>query len=228
MKRPHVTCFMMTSLDGRIRGSNWRVRHAHEIYEAQAAKIPWDAWIVGRVTMGGFTNTKPQPARRGKFAVPPGDFVAPHSVKRFAVGLDPHGKLKFKRNDAEGEHIIVVLTEQVSAEHRDYLRSKNVSYLIGGKREIDLRLVLRKLGKLFPIKRLSLQGGGKINGSFLKAGLIDELILLLMPIGDGSLGTPTLFDTEQGYTRRPAMHFRLKSAKPVQNGALLLHYAAKH
>ncbi|HLP26335.1 MAG TPA: RibD family protein [Acidobacteriota bacterium] len=227
MNRPHVTCFMMTSLDGRIRGSNWRVRNAHEIYEAQAAKIPWDAWIVGRVTMGGFTGTKPQPARRGKFSVPPGDFVAPHGARRFAVGLDPHGKLKFKRNDAEGEHIIVVLTEQVSAEHRDYLRSKNVSYLIAGERTINLRMALRKLARLFPIKRLSLQGGGRINGSFLKAGLIDELILLMMPIGDGSRGTPTLFDTEEGYTRRPAMHFRLKSAKPVKDGALLLHYVAK-
>lgn len=218
---------MMTSLDGRIRGSNWRLRDGHEIYEAQAAKIPWDAWIVGRVTMGGFTGTKPQPARRGRFRVPPGDFVAPHGATRFAVGLDPHGKLKFKRNDAEGEHIIVVLTERVSAEHRDYLRSKNVSYLIAGRRTIDLRVALRKLARLFPIERLCLQGGGRINGSFLKAGLIDELILLMMPIGDGSLGTPTLFDTEQGYTRRPARHFRLKSVKAAKNGALLLRYVAK-
>ena len=217
---------MMTSLDGRIQQKNWALEDSDDIYEKQAAKIPWDAWIVGRVTMQGFTDTKPRPARRGKFRVPPGDFVAAYDQKTFAIGIDPHGKLKFKTNHADTEHIISVVTERATAEHLDYLRSKNVSYIIGGKRDIDLQLVVRKIAKLFPIKRLSLQGGGKVNGSFLKARLIDELQLLLMPLADGTIGTPTLFDAEEGYTRRRAVHFRLRSCRAQSNGALLLRYQA--
>jgi len=217
---------MITSLDGRIQQKNWALEDSDDIYEKQAAKIPWDAWIVGRVTMQGFTDTKPRPARRGKFRVPPGDFVAAYDQKTFAIGIDPHGKLKFKTNHADTEHIISVVTERATAEHLDYLRSKNVSYIIGGKRDIDLQLVVRKIAKLFPIKRLSLQGGGKVNGSFLKAGLIDELQLLLMPLADGTIGTPTLFDAEEGYTRRRAVHFRLRSCRAQSNGALLLRYQA--
>ena len=217
---------MMTSLDGRIQQKNWGLKDSDDIYEKQAAKIPWDAWIVGRVTMQGFTETKPRPARRGNFRVPAGDFVAAQASKTFAVGLDPHGKLKFKTNHADSEHIISVVTQRATAEHLDYLRSKNVSYIIGGKRELDLALVVRKLGQLFPIKRLSLQGGGKINGSFLKAGLIDEIQLLLMPLADGTMGTPTLFDVEEGYSRRRATHFRLKSSHARSNGSLFLRYQA--
>lgn len=217
---------MMTSLDGRIQQKNWGLKDSDDLYEKQAAKIPWDAWIVGRVTMQGFTETKPRAARRGKFRVPPGDFVATHESKTFAIGIDPQGKLKFKTNHADSEHIISIVTARATAEHLDYLRSKNVSYVIGGKHDIDLALVVQKLARLFPIKRLSLQGGGKVNGSFLKAGLIDELQLLLMPLADGTIGTPTLFDVEEGYSRRRATHFRLKSSKAMSNGSLLLRYQA--
>lgn len=218
---------MVTSLDGRIQQENWALKGADDLYEKQAAKIPWDAWIVGRVTMQGFTDTKARPPRKGRFQVPPGDFVAAFDTKTFAVGIDPEGKLKFKTNRADTEHIIAVVTERATAEHLDYLRSKNVSYIIGGKRDVDVHAVVRKLGKLFPIKRLSLQGGGKVNGSFLKAGLIDELQMLMVPLADGTIGTPTLFDVEEGYSRRRATHFRLKSSKALSNGALLLKYLAR-
>ncbi len=225
--KPHISCLMMTSLDGRIQQKNWGLPEDEDLFEEIAAKIPWDAWIVGRVTMQGFTETRPRPPRRGRFRVPPGDFVADHGAKTFAVGLDPHGKLKFRNNRAEGEHIISVLTGRASAEHRDYLRSKNVSYILGGERDLDLHLVVRKLAKLFSIKHLSVQGGGKNNGSFLKAGLLDELYLILMPLADGTVGTPTLFDAEEGYSRRKATHFRLKSSKPLRDGALLLRYETR-
>ncbi len=218
---------MVTSLDGRIKQATWGLPEDEDLFEEIAKTIPWDAWIVGRVTMQGFTETKPRPARRGRFTVPPGDFVADHGAKTFAVGLDAHGKLKFKTNRADTEHIISVLTERATAEHRDYLRSKNVSYIIGGKRDIDLHVVVRKLAKLFGIRHLSVQGGGKNNGSFLKAGLIDELYLVLMPLADGTLGTPTLFDVENDHPRRKATPFLLKSSKTLAKGALLLRYSTK-
>jgi 2,5-diamino-6-(ribosylamino)-4(3H)-pyrimidinone 5'-phosphate reductase len=226
MKKPHISCVMMTSLDGRIQQKIWGLPEDQDLFEDVAKKIPWDAWIVGRVTMQGFTETKPRPPRRGRLTVPPGDFVADYDTKTFAVGLDPQGKLKFKSNRADSEHIISVVTARATAEHLDYLRSKNISYIIGGKRDIDLKLVVRKLAKLFPIKHLSVQGGGKINGSFLKAGLIDKLHVILMPLADGTVGTPTLFDVEEGYSSRRATHFRLKSSKLIKGGALLLKYQA--
>jgi RibD C-terminal domain len=39
-----------------------------------------------------------------------------------------------------------------------------------------------------------LEGGGKINGAFLRAGLIDEVSLLVAPVVDGRIGLPTAFD----------------------------------
>jgi riboflavin biosynthesis pyrimidine reductase len=38
-----------------------------------------------------------------------------------------------------------------------------------------------------------LEGGGRINGGMLRAGLIDEVSLLVAPVADGRVGTPALF-----------------------------------
>ena len=58
--------------------------------------------------------------------------------------------------------------------------------------------MLVKLRREFGIEKLLLEGGGGINGSFLAAGLIDELSVLVAPVADGSVGTPSLFDRRAG------------------------------
>ena len=74
------------------------------------------------------------------------------------------------------------------------------------------------------LDRLTLQGGGSVNGSFLKAGLIDELRLLVVPIADGATATPTVFDVEPGYTKRKAAKLKLRSAKVVNRDFVMLEY----
>ena len=45
-------------------------------------------------------------------------------------------------------------------------------------------MVLDKLASRFQIKTLLLEGGGKINGSMLRIGAIDELSILVAPAVD--------------------------------------------
>lgn len=105
--------------------------------------------------------------------------------------------------------MITVLTESVSDRYLEFLQSTGVSYLFGGKTRINLTSVLRKLRAKFGIRKLLLGGGGKINGSFLAANVIDELSILVAPVADGSVGTPSLFDVAN--RRSPGRNFRLKS-----------------
>lgn len=78
----------------------------------------------------------------------------------------------------------------MSDNYLTWLQSKGVSYLFGGKSRIDLPRVLQKLHDLFGIRKLLLEGGGRINGSFLAAGVIDELSILVVPVADGGMGKP--------------------------------------
>ena len=217
---PYVICHMIPSVDGRIVTDRWKLpRAAWGIYEEAAAELKGDAWLIGRVSMEGYAGGK---APRLAGPVPAGDYVAPHKAKKFAIALDPSGKLVFRSADIDGEHIIVVLSGRATAAHKAYLRSRGISYLMGGKVSIDQRGVLRRLRSGFGIKRLLLEGGGHINGAMLKAGLIDELSLLVAPVADGANGIPTLFDS--GIKARSAARLKLLSCKSAAGGVVWLRY----
>ena len=184
--RPYVICHMLPSVDGRIVLRDWKLDHATREYERTAATFQADAWIIGRISMEPYAGKGRVPARKRGQPIAREDFIAAHDSSSYAIAIDPSGKLTWRAGDIDGEHVITILTESVPDRYLAFLQSKGVSYLFGGKSRIDLAGVLRKLRSSFGIRKLLLEGGGKINGSFLAANLIDELSILVGPVADGS------------------------------------------
>ncbi len=191
---------MMTSLDGRILTDGWPLSpEGRKQYEQVHASYESDGWLCGRVTMEQHfaQGTRPEPeVKKEHKGAPRADFVAPGEHESFAFALDEHGRLAWDSNDIEGDHVVAILSERVSDDYLDFLRAKGVSYLLCGARDVDLALMLEKIASCFGVKTLMLEGGGKINGSLLRAGLIDEVSVIVSPVADGRMGTPALFDVE--------------------------------
>jgi len=221
---PYVICHMLPSIDGRIVLRDWGIANATREYEKTAATFDADGWIIGRVSMAPYAGKARVPARRGSEPIPRKDFVASHDASSFAIAIDPSGKLTWRENNIDGEHVIAILTERVSDAYLMFLQSKGISYLFGGKSKVDLARVLRKLRSSFGIKRLLLEGGGKINGSFLDAHLIDELSILVGPVADGSIGTPALFDASG---KSPARRLKLISMEKRAGDMVWLRYKVR-
>jgi riboflavin biosynthesis pyrimidine reductase len=203
--RPRVICHMMASVDGRIVADGWPLaREARRQYEAVHDTFEPDAWICGRVTMEEHfaAGTRPDAVVADMSdGAPREDFIAPGEHASFAIAVDPRGKLVWEAGELDGDHVVAVLGERVSDEYLAMLRERGVSYLlVGGGAEIDLTLAVEKIGTQLGIRTLMLEGGGGINGSFLRAGLIDEVSLLLAPVADGRIGTPALFDVAEDAT----------------------------
>lgn len=214
---------MLGSVDGRIKQNIWGFKDHHKYFEETAEKIKADAWLVGRVTMEEFSSKRKPKLQSTRVSIPKKDFIGKLS-KTYAVVIDPAGKCFWDSNMVSTEHVIEVLTEKVSSRYLDHLQSKNVSYIFGGKTELNLDIVLKKLYKLFGIKTLRIDGGGHVNGSFLKAGLIDEFSLVLAPVADGTIGQPSVFEVEEGFGRRKATQFSLQSVKRIYKDFLWLRY----
>jgi len=223
--RPYVICHMLPSIDGRIVIRDWKLNNATREYERTAATFDADAWIIGRISMEPYAGKARVPARRTRQRIAREDFIAGHDASSYAIAIDPSGKLRWRASDIDGEHVITILTESVSDDYLAFLQSKGVSYLFGGKSRIDLRNVLQKLRARFGIRKLLLEGGGKINGSFLAANLIDELSILVGPVADGSTGTATLFDVEDG--RTPARRLKLLSIEKRAGDLVWLRYKVR-
>ena len=221
--KPYLICHMLSTVDGKIIDKRWSIDGA-KVFETSAATIKSDGWIVGRKTMQEFSSQKPRRKRRVQFSVPKIDFVGEHTQKTYAVVMDPSGKLNWDVNYVDTEHVIEVLTEKVSPEYLDHLRSRHVSYIFAGKSSINLRLAMEKLNRLFGIKRMTVQGGGITNGAFLNAGLLNELSLIIVPVADGEIGTSSVFDISKGQKKKSSINLKLKSAERYKKNYMWLKF----
>ncbi|HYR09135.1 MAG TPA: RibD family protein [Longimicrobium sp.] len=198
-RRPRVICHMMGSVDGRIDVTGWPISpEGRRQYEQVHAGYEPDGWICGRITMEPFAGGVRSDAEvaREHHGAPREDFRAPGEHDSFAFALDASGRLAWESGDVDGDHVVAILSERVSDEYLASLRERGVSYLLAGARDVDLPLALEKIGERFGVRTLMLEGGGRINGGMLRAGLIDEVSLLIAPVADGRIGTPALFDVD--------------------------------
>lgn len=227
--RPYVICHMMASLDGRLDVDAWSATpgvssddRAAE-YERVHDALEGDAWLSGRVTMTEFATADPHPPR--EFATP----SRPHHLVRddasgYAIAVDPMGKLHWSGGDIDGDALVVLLGADVSDAHLAELVGDGVSYIVSAEAEIDLADALATLKSELGIDRLLLEGGARINGAFLKAGLVDEVSLLMFPAIDGHTGTSAIFEGgEEGLAGAVAL--TLTSVERGEAGAVLLRYA---
>lgn len=226
--KPHVICHMVSSVDGRTWQS--RQRPAREksgnLFEILHDRLEGDAWLVGRVTGREFAKKDSYPVKAASQTYSRTPWFATKGAKVHGIVLDAQGKIAWGRSDIGGDPIVVVLTEQVPDSHLEALREEGVSYLFAGKQELDLALLLETLNRELGIKRLLLEGGGKANGSFLRAGLIDELSIAIVPAVDGARGAPHVFDSEAEMTgpTAPVSAMTLKECQALDGGAVWLRY----
>lgn len=222
--KPHVICLMACSVDGRTLSSRWRPPFSSP-FERVHDELAGDAWLIGRVTGQEFAKGKPYSIATTE-TFPRTPWFARRDAKAYGVVLDTEGKIGWGRSDIGGDPIVVVLSEAVSDAHLAGLRSESVSYVFAGKSRLDLALTLDVLNRELGVKRLLLEGGGGINGAFLRAGLVDELNLLVCPAVDGAKGAPSVFDSTEAEAgqRAPLAAMTLESSETLEGGVVLLRY----
>lgn len=218
---------MVTSVDGRIWGSRWRPKGnvVPGLFERLHDQLGGGSWLCGRVTAQEF-------AKGATAQYPPSDLVfarehwfARRGVKAWGIFLDAKGKAVWARADIGGDPILVILTEAVPDRHLAGLRADGVSYIFAGATEIDLAAALETLNRELGIERLLLEGGGGANGALLRAGLIDELSLVISPAIDGSSGAPTVFNSgDVDLGPAPIERMTLASHEVLDGGAIWLRY----
>jgi riboflavin biosynthesis pyrimidine reductase len=214
---------MLTSLDGKIIGDyleEERTQYFIDQYEKIHERFGCKAWMCGRITMEeNFTfGHKLDLTHENMPNIPRTDFIATTDAKSYAIAVDPSGKLGWTKNyisewseNRTEDHIVEVLTEQVSDAYLAHLKKLGISYIFGGKERLDFTVVVKKLKNIFSVDQLILEGGGVLNGSFLDEGLIDELSVVLVPIADCSSNSLTIFETSSQLQKTKPVNFHLKA-----------------
>lgn len=225
MNKPYIIVHMMTSVDGRIDcGMTAQLAGEPEYYSTlDSLNVP--TRISGRVT------AETELTRGGKFnsqnkeILGKTDFAKNATADSYNIVVDTKGTLQWGKENGNNFPHLIITSEQVTKDYLDYLNSQNISWIATGKNQIDLAKAMEILADEFNIDRLAIVSGGKINGGFLEAGLVDEISILIGAGADGRTGQPSLFDGRPESSRPIAL--QLKDVESYEDGAVWLRYLVK-
>ena len=229
--KPHVICHMVSSIDGRTLISRWRPANEsrRKVFAYLQEQLTSDAWLVGRVTGQEYAKRESYPATTDQ-TFPRESWIARRAASAYGIVLDTRGKIAWGCAEIDNDPLVVVLTESVSDAHLAGLRSDGVSYIFAGEEEIDLGLLLEVLHRELGLKQLLVNGGGVVNGAFLREGLIDEISLAVFPAIDGAQGAPCVFDSTSVMSEAsaPVRTVTLQSSQTLEGGAVWLRYKVEN
>jgi 2,5-diamino-6-(ribosylamino)-4(3H)-pyrimidinone 5'-phosphate reductase len=118
---------------------------------------------------------------------------------------------------------IIVVSERASTHNIQKIRSMGATVITAGKRSVNLReafLFLQKMG----LRKILAEGGGELNWSLFKLGIVEELIVTISPKLVGGRSATTLVEGE-GYQKiSEAINLRLNKVLRQAGGELVLFY----
>ena len=178
MKKPYIVCHMMASIDGRIDCAMTEQIEGNSYYEALEA-LNIDTTIEGK------TTAVMHYAEEGAFdsgsspAVGAEEIYRSHDTDHWEAVVETRGTLLWPESDTP--HRLCIVSQLTSRAYLDYLRERGISYIVTGQEKVDLVRATAILHREFGAERIGVVGGGHINGSFLREGLLDEVRTALRP-----------------------------------------------
>ena len=219
--RPYIVCHMVQSVDGRI-DCDMVDKISGDEYYSTLDSFDCPSKIEGKYSYQlhhcGFEDFKPETTVS---SINEESFHIANKCDGYEISLDNPGILLW--DNSNNNNRLCIVSEKVSVQYLDYLKQKGISYIATGKDKIDLPRAMEILYTEFGVKRTAVLGGGKINGAFLEAGLLDELSILVAPGIDGRTGQSALFDGISDNDFKPK-NLILQDISRFDNGVVWLKY----
>jgi|YNPBryulayer2012_1023412.scaffolds.fasta_scaffold01600_5 2,5-diamino-6-(ribosylamino)-4(3H)-pyrimidinone 5'-phosphate reductase len=214
LSRPQVTVLVGVSIDGRIslgRGQSSRLFDEGIPAEVREplyyARAHHDAVMVG-------INTVLIDNPRLKSVENP-DLVR--------IVVDGRGRITPQLHMVDGSAPTIVLTTNVAAPQiMERLRGRNVEIFAFGTNTVHLRRALHMLAER-NIRRLLVEGGGRLIASLLAQQCVDELQLVIFPFTIGDRDAPSLIEGDNLMLQR----FQLEECRVLGEHYVFLRYVVK-
>lgn len=118
---------------------------------------------------------------------------------------------------------IVAVTKLAHIDTLSKIKKTGAIVIVSGRQTVNLKKVFSII-KQMGIRKILVEGGGEINWSLLRLGIVNELIVTIAPKIVGGRQATTLVEGE-GYRRiSRGIKLHLKQAQIQNNGELVLHY----
>lgn len=119
---------------------------------------------------------------------------------------------------------VALCSRSTPQDHLDYLNRVGVDVIVTGEERVDLREALERLASDHGVKVIRVDSGGTLNGALLRAGLIDEVSVIVLPQLIGGTTPSSLFRAEDLPAGASPTSLELISSQELKNGTLWLRY----
>ncbi|MCE4625473.1 MAG: 2,5-diamino-6-(ribosylamino)-4(3H)-pyrimidinone 5'-phosphate reductase [Desulfurococcales archaeon] len=170
MLRPRVLIFSTMALDGRIADpSGFTMLSCYEDFKRQhMLRAHVDAVMVGSNTV-----LKDDPRLTVRLA---------KGWSPYRVVVDSKLRIPLKaRIFANPRKAIVLTSKDAPPDKLRLLKDMHVNVIVAGGDKVDLGSALRILRRDYGVRRLMVEGGGRLNCALLRDGLVDEVYVTVSP-----------------------------------------------
>ncbi len=177
---PKVVIYNTISLDGAIKDFTVDIALHYEV----AGRIGSQVMLVGSETARTGIEVYSQ-----KTPEQPSDWIKPKIKEDDKRGYwaiaDSRGKLNgllhIYRQSGYGKDVIVLISNRTPKEYIEYLKTRNYDYIVAGDDHVDYRLALEELNRRYGFDTVATDTGGVLVAELLKRGLVDEVMLMVVP-----------------------------------------------
>lgn len=221
----------MSSVDGRLLPSRWTAPYGgveagslFAEYAAVGRELGADAWMFGKATTAEVFPEK-YVAKSDSHPAVGTVHIGHRDSARLFITVDPDADISYSTDRLRGDNIVTVLGTNATDDYLAMLREKGISYIVLPE-ATALGEAMEILHDTFGVRRISLQGGGIIDGAMLAAGLLDGLSLVVYPGIDGLASAPSIFEYLGAPDELPAagQTLELLSAETRTGGIVRLRY----
>jgi 2,5-diamino-6-(ribosylamino)-4(3H)-pyrimidinone 5'-phosphate reductase len=118
---------------------------------------------------------------------------------------------------------IIATTSRADRNRIKKIQQTGAMVIVAGRKQVNLKEVFSFLKKS-GFRKVLVEGGGEINWSVLKSGIVSELIVTIAPKIVGGRSATTLVDGD-GYTNvEEAIKLKLRRIIRQNTGEIILHY----
>jgi 2,5-diamino-6-(ribosylamino)-4(3H)-pyrimidinone 5'-phosphate reductase len=216
---PKVLVHVSVSADGRIDGG----MHDLATYYALAGSWKEDATLAGSDTIA-YWDDKVSLEDESAFVEPEFD---PKDDRAILAVIDSKGKVRSwhaARASGYWSRFVALCTSSTPKEYLEYLKKRHIDIMIAGKDRVDLKKALEALNRRYGVRRVRVESGGVLNGLLLRAGLVDEVSMVINPELVGGKSPKYFFMAEDLKGPEGALKLRLVGVKELKKGTVHLRY----
>jgi 2,5-diamino-6-(ribosylamino)-4(3H)-pyrimidinone 5'-phosphate reductase len=219
--KPKVILYTAVSLDGRTTGFPVDLG----VFYSLAQEWGEDASLVGCDTLLAAPDEIPAEEETDAPPPAPGD----DDTRPILVVPDSRGRLKtwhYWQRQPYWKDFVSLCTGGTPKEHMAYLDRRGVKTLCTGTERVDLGEALEGLNRAYGVEKVRVDSGGALSSVLLRAGLADEVHLLLHPVLAGGADAKSFF-SGPGPEMEGGLSLSFVGAKTMEGGLVLLSYQVR-